>query len=136
MTTRATGTFEVKLLPLTAHAAGDPTLGRMSIDKVFHGDLQGTSQGEMLSAGAVSSGSAAYVAIERVTGTLHGRTGSFAVYHVGVMNRGAGQLTITVVPDSGTGELAGITGTMAIRNVEGKHDYDVDYDLPGASRAP
>jgi len=124
------GTFEVKLAPLGAYAAGDPALGRMSIDKVLQGDLIATSQGEMLTVGTSVKGSAAYVAIERITGTLHGRKGSFAAHHVGVMARGAPQLTIALVPDSGTEELTGIVGTMKINIVDGKHCYEIDYTLP------
>jgi len=126
------GTFEVKVAPIGAYAAGDPTLGRMSIDKVLQGDLTGTGQGEMLTAGGSVKGSAAYVAVERITGTLQGRKGSFATYHVGVMTRGTPQLTIALVPDSGTDELTGITGTMTINIVDGKHAYEIDYALPSS----
>src|SRR5215216_7138250 len=105
VTTRASGTFEVKLTPQATDA---PALGRMSIDKQFHGDLEGTSKGEMLAMGTAVEGSAGYVAIERVTGTLHGRSGTFALQHSGTMTRGEPHLTITVVPDSGTGQLAGL----------------------------
>ena len=133
MTARATGTFEVKLNPQpTAHPAEGPALGRMSIGKQFRGDLEGTSGGEMLSATTGVKGSAGYVAIERVSGTLGGRTGTFILQHSGTMARGAPQLTITVVPDSGTEELAGITGTMAIDLGGGKHAYDFAYALPAA----
>jgi len=126
---RAQGVFEVTLTPLPLAVAGDPTRGRLGIDKVFHGDLEGTSQGEMLSVGTGVSGSAGYVAIERVTGMLGGRTGSFALQHSGTMNRGAPQLAVTVVPDSGTGELSGIAGSMTITITGGKHFYDLDYAL-------
>src|SRR5262245_65834397 len=129
-TIRASGTFEVKLVP---QAAGDrpeaATLGRMSIDKRFHGDLDGTSAGEMLTAGTDVKGSAGYVALERVSGTLHGRGGAFVLQHSGTLTRGAPQLTIRVVPDSGTGQLAGLTGTMSINAVEGQHTYDFEYTL-------
>lgn len=130
MPTRATGTFEVKLAPQTtdAEAAGS-TLSRLTIDKQFRGDLEGTAKGEMLSAGTQTKGSAGYVAQERVTGTLGGRRGSFVLQHTGVMHRGAPGLTITVVPDSGTGDLAGLTGTMMIIIEAGKHSYELDYDL-------
>jgi hypothetical protein len=102
----------------------------MSIDKVFHGDLQATSTGEMLTAGTDVEGSAGYVAIERVIGTLHGRSGSFALQHSGLMTRGAPQLTITVVPDSGAGQLAGLAGTMGITiTADGTHSYDFEYTL-------
>jgi len=128
--TRASGTFEVKLAPLPHYAADDATLGRMSLDKVLHGGLEATGRGEMLTAGGGIKGSAGYVAIERITGTLDGRAGSFAFQHLGVMTRGAGELSITVVPDSGTGELTGLAGTFTIHIVDGKHSYDFDYTLP------
>jgi hypothetical protein len=120
---RASGTFEVKLASL----ATDDTLGRMSIDKQFHGDLEGTSKGEMLTAGTTVKGSAGYVAIERVNGTLNGRRGTFVLQHSGIMTRGVPQLSITVVPDSGTGRLAGLAGKMAITIADGKHSYDLEY---------
>lgn len=129
MTQHATGTFDVELLPQTDEKA-DPTLGRMTLDKQFHGDIEGTSQGQMLTAMTATKGSAGYVAVERVTGTLKGRTGSFTLQHSGSMNRNTPQLTITVVPDSGTGQLEGITGTFTIKITEGKHFYDFDYTLP------
>jgi Protein of unknown function (DUF3224) len=130
MTTRASGAFEVKLSPraMDDQAEGG-LLGRMSIDKQFHGDLQATSKGEMLTAGTGVKGSAGYVAIEQVTGTLHGRKGTFILQHSGTMTRGVPQLTITVVPDSGTGELAGLAGKMAINIADGKHSYDFEYTL-------
>ena len=130
MTTRASGTFDVKLSPLQGHHASEPMLGRMAIDKVLHGDLEATGRGEMLTAGTDVKGSAGYVAVERITGRLHGRTGSFAMQHSGAMSRGAWQTTITVVPDSGTGELAGIAGAFHLSIREGKHFYDLDYTLP------
>jgi len=105
----------------------------MSIDKQFDGDLEATSKGEMLTAGT-DTGSAVYVAIERITGKLHGRSGAFVLLHNGAMTRDAQQLTIVVVPDSGTGQLVGIAGQMAITIVDGKHLYDFEYTLaPGAS---
>jgi hypothetical protein len=128
---RATGSFDVTMTPLPMHA-GDPTLGRRALAKVFHGDLEATGDGEMLTAGSELQGSGVYVAVERVTGTLHGRSGSFALHHVGVMTRGAPSLAIGIVPDSGTEQLAGIAGTLAIRIVDGKHFYDLDYTLPPA----
>lgn len=128
---RASGTFDVTLTPL-ATDAGDDAPGRMSLDKRFHGDLEGTSKGEMLTAGTEVEGSAGYVAIERVTGTLHGRSGTFVLQHSGTLTRGAPQLSITVVPDSGTGELVGLAGTMAIEIAGGKHSYDFEYTLAGA----
>jgi hypothetical protein len=108
---------------------GDPTLGRLALDKQFHGDLEATSKGQMLAAGTEVKGSAGYVAMERVTGTLHGRSGTFALQHSGIMNRGVPQLMITVVPDSGTGQLTGLTGTMTINIVDEKHSYEFEYDL-------
>jgi hypothetical protein len=127
MPTRASGTFEVKLSPQTAD--GDATHGRMTLDKQFHGDLEGTSKGEMLTAMTEAQGSAGYVAIEKFTGKLHGRTGTFVLQHSGLMTRGAPSLTITVVPDSGTGELKGLAGKMSITIAEGKHSYDFEYSL-------
>jgi hypothetical protein len=130
MPTRATGPFEVAMTPLAAHAVSDPTLGRRSLSKQLHGELEGTGVGEMLTAGTAVPGSAAYVAIERITGTLHGRAGSFVLQHAATLNRGAVQQAIAIVPDSGTGELAGIAGALTIRIVDGKHFYDLDYTLP------
>lgn len=131
VTKRASGPFEVKLAPQpTAHAAEGSMLGRMSIDKQFRGELEATSQGEMLTAMTGVQGSAGYVAIEQVSGTLHGRRGTFVLQHTGIMDRGAPQLAVTVVPDSGTGELTGLTGKMAILIADGKHSYDFEYTLP------
>jgi hypothetical protein len=128
--TRASGTFTVKLTPQAITDDGGGLLGRMSVDKQFSGDLQGTSKGEMLSAMTAVQNSAGYVAIERVTGTLHGRRGSFVLQHSGTMTRGAPGLTISVVPDSGTDELAGLNGTMTITITEGRHFYEFEYTLP------
>jgi hypothetical protein len=130
VTNHAKGTFEVKLNPQVDDKIGDPTLNRMSIDKQFQGDLQGTSKGQMLAAGTETKGSAGYVALERVDGTLRGRTGTFALQHSGTMTRGVPQLSITVVPDSGTGQLVGLTGKMSINIVDGKHFYEFEYALP------
>lgn len=128
---RATGQFEVKLVPQTPPAAVEPArLGRMSIDKQFQGDLAGHSLGEMLAVRTEVKGSAGYVALERVEGSLGGRKGSFVLQHSGTMNRGASSLTLTVVPDSGTGELVGLAGTMAIEIVGGQHKYTMEYRLP------
>jgi hypothetical protein len=133
MTTQATGTFEVKLGPLpTYENAEGSTLGRLSIDKQFRGDLEATSKGEMLSAGGSVKGSAGYVAIERVTGTLQGRSGSFTLQHSATMTRGTPQLSIIVVPDSGTGELVGLAGAMSIVIADGKHSYVFEYSIAGA----
>lgn len=131
MTTHASGSFDVKLTPLALDdKAADATLGRMSIDKQFHGDLEASSKGEMLSAGTSVKGSAGYVAIERVGGKLHGRSGTFVLQHSGTMTRGTPQLSITVVPDSGTGDLAGLAGKMTINiAADGKHSYDFEYTI-------
>jgi hypothetical protein len=130
VTNHAKGTFEVKLSPQADDKIGEPTVSRMSIDKEFQGDLQGTSKGQMLAAGTETKGSAGYVAIERVSGTLGGRSGTFALQHNGTMTRGVPQLSITVVPDSGTGQLVGLTGKMNINIVDGKHFYEFEYRLP------
>jgi hypothetical protein len=128
---QAKGTFDVKVIPQgTPDTADGIALGRMSIDKQFHGELEAASKGEMLTSGNETNGSAAYVAIERVTGTLGGRRGSFALMHQGTMNRESQKLTVVVVPDSGTGQLAGLTGTMTITIVDKKHLYDFTYSLP------
>jgi Protein of unknown function (DUF3224) len=124
----ATGTFEVKLKPQTDET-GDPTVGRMSIDKQFHGDLEATSKGQMLAVQADVKGSAGYVAMERVIGTLAGRTGTFALQHTGKMNRGVPEQSVTVVPDSGTGELSSLSGKMTIKIADGKHFYELEYSL-------
>jgi hypothetical protein len=131
VTTHATGTFDVKLTPQASEdKTDDATLGRMTIEKQIHGDLEAASKGQMLTAGTPAKGSAGYVAIERVSGTLHGRTGTFILQHSGTMTRGALQLGITVVPDSGTGQLTGLTGKMDIQITDGKHSYDFAYTLP------
>ena len=130
MTTHASGSFEVKLNPLEVYNKSEGSnLARMSIDKQFQGDLTATSKGEMLSAMTDTKGSAGYVAIEKVTGTLHGRSGSFVLQHNATMTRGAPYLNIVVVPDSGTGELVGLTGKMLIIITDGKHSYEFDYAL-------
>ena len=130
MATHASGTFDVKIAPQKDEGIGDPSIGRMAIDKQFHGDLEGTSLGQMLAAMTDVKDSAGYVAIERVKGVLQGRSGTFALQHTGTMDRGVPGLIITVVPDSGTGQLAGITGTMTIDIRDGKHFYGFDYTLP------
>jgi hypothetical protein len=127
--TQATGTFDVKVLPVE-HAAA-PGTATYSINKTFHGDLEATSEGEMFSAGDYKQGNAGYVALERVTGTLGGRSGSFALMHTGIMRSGeAPAMTVTIVPGSGTGELTGITGTLTIIITDGKHSYTLNYSLP------
>jgi hypothetical protein len=126
----ANGTFDVQLKPQSdAENVGDPTVGRLSLDKQFHGDLEATSKGQMLAVSTEIDGSAGYVAMERVNGTLHGRSGTFALQHNGIMTRGAPQLTITVVPDSGTGELVGLAGSMMINITDGNHFYEFEYTL-------
>ncbi|HEY0607632.1 MAG TPA: DUF3224 domain-containing protein [Herpetosiphonaceae bacterium] len=129
---QASGLFEVDLNPQAGDTAEGVSLGRLSIDKRFHGDLHATSKGEMLSAGT-EVGSAVYVAIERVTGTLHGRSGSFVLVHKGTMTSASQELTISVAPDSGTGELAGLAGNLAIEIVDGKHSYSFEYTLPATT---
>jgi len=128
MTSHANGTFEVKMIPQGDNATG-ATIGKFSLDKQYHGDLEGTSKGEMLAVSTAVEGSAGYVALEQVTGKLNGRTGTFALQHTGTMNRGAAQLSVTVVPDSGTGDLVGLAGKMDIKIADGKHYYDFEYTL-------
>ena len=133
MTQHAHGTFEVSMTPAGATGAEgeaqDASLARFILDKQFHGDLEATSRGQMLTAGTAVQGSAGYVAIERVTGMLAGRSGSFALQHHGLMTRGAPELTVIIVPDSGTDQLAGIAGNLAIGD---EHSYDLAYTLPEA----
>ena len=136
MSQHAEGSFEVRMTPLTeedgepeAVAEGAAALGRMALAKQFHGDLEASGRGQMLTAMSGVAGSAGYVAIERVTGRLHGRSGSFVLQHSGTMDRGAPSLAIGVVPDSGTGELAGLSGSLKINIVEGQHRYAFDYTL-------
>ncbi|MCC7052854.1 MAG: DUF3224 domain-containing protein [Gemmatimonadaceae bacterium] len=128
----ARGTFEVQITPLPADDYSDgQTMGRMSLDKQFAGDLSGTGKGQMLTGMGAVKGSAAYSAMDRITGTLAGRSGSFILQHTGIMSRGGQSLVITIVPDSGTGELTGIEGTLQII-IEGKqHSYVLTYTLPG-----
>ena len=128
--TRAAGPFDVKITPQDDNL-GDPLLNRMLLDKSYLGDLEATSKGQMLTAGSAVKGSGAYVAIEKVSGTLKGCSGTFVLQHAGTMNRNVPQLLITVVPDSGTGDLQGISGKMNITIApDGKHSYDFEYDLP------
>ena len=128
MTTHASGTFEVKMTPQTPDDKS-AAVARFSLDKRFQGDLEGNSKGEMLAVGTAVTGSAGYVAMEQVTGTLNGRRGAFALQHTGTMTRGAPQLSVTVVPDSGTGELSGLSGKMTINIVDGKHFYEFEYTI-------
>jgi hypothetical protein len=125
----AKGTFDVKVTP-QENNTGEPTLSNLLLEKQFHGDITGSSRGQMLAAGTAIEGSAGYVAIERITGTLQGRNGSFVVQHVGHMGRGQMHLTLSVLPDSGTEQLQGLTGTMRIRIEQGQHFYELDYALP------
>jgi hypothetical protein len=126
----ASGSFEVTVAPLSAADKADSTaLGRLSLDKQFHGDLDGTSKGEMMTASTEANGSAAYVALERVTGTLHGQTGTFVLLHAGTMTRDSRELSVTVVPDSGTEQLAGLAGKMEINIVDKDHFYEFEYTL-------
>jgi hypothetical protein len=128
---RATGSFEVKLTPLPLEdKQQSPSLGRMGITKRFSGGLEGSGSGEMLTAMGSEKGSAVYVAVERFDGALDGRPGSFVLHHTGVMTRGAQSLSIRVAPDSGTGALAGLTGTLTLDLSGGAHKYVLDYELP------
>lgn len=130
----ASGTFDVKITPQAPTAGFEASqVGRMTLDKRFQGDLDGASLGEMLAMRTAVEGSAGYVAMERVTGTLNGASGSFALQHSGTMTRGAKALILTVVPDSGTDELIGLSGAMAIDIEDGKHRYTMTYQLPSAS---
>ena len=132
MTNRVHGTFEVKMTPIPPSGNESTAfLGRFSLDKLFNGDLEASSKGEMLSAGNVASGSAGYVALEKVSGALTGKSGTFVLQHNGVMNKGDARLSIEVVPDSGTEELVGLSGKMTIIIEDGKHLYDFEYELPG-----
>lgn len=132
MAQRAVGTFEVQIQPVATDTPSDATLGRMTIDKQLHGDLEGTSKGQMLTAGTSVKGSAGYVAIERVTGTLKGRKGSFILQHNATMTRGTPQMNIIVVPDSGTEQLTGLAGKFDILIDDGKHRYEFEYTLAEA----
>ena len=135
VTNHARGTFDVKIVP---QPADDPSAGpfsRLYLDKQFHGDLDATSKGQMLAAGTAVEGSAAYVALEIVTGTLAGRRGSFILQHTGTMNKGEPSMTVTVVPDSGTDQLTGLAGKMAIIIEGKKHSYDFEYTLASGAVA-
>lgn len=131
MTQRAAGSFNVSMHPTApTERAGRTTLGRMLLEKQYLGDLAATGKGDMLTAVTDTQGSASYVAIEHVTGVLHGRTGSFVVHHAGTMSGGVDQLEIAIVPDSGTDELTGIAGRLTLKVVEGEHRYELAYTLP------
>lgn len=137
MTTRASGTFEVKMSPRAPDEGEEGVgIGRMLLDKRFAGDFEGTSRGQMLAAMTGVTGSAGYVAMEQVTGALAGRSGTFVLQHSGTMTRGTPQLVVSVVPDSGTGEFEGLNGTMRIIVEEGRHSYVFDYTLGDAGTNP
>jgi hypothetical protein len=127
--TRASGTFEVKTIPQAPDAADSSGIGRLLLDKVFKGDLEATSKGQMLGMGTAVEGSAGYVAMEHVSGSLNGNEGTFALQHMGKMTRGTPELNVSVVPDSGTASLAGLSGTMQIIIADGKHSYEFEYQL-------
>lgn len=130
MTTQISGAFDVKMSPQAAVENEETSIGRMLLDKTFHGDLDATSKGQMLAHMTSVKGSAGYVAIEKVTGTLQGRKGSFVLQHSGTMNRGDATLILKVVPDSATEELEGLTGDMTITITDGKHFYGFEFHLP------
>jgi hypothetical protein len=129
-TMTARGTFDVKTTPQPSDDPSGGPFGRLFLDKRFHGDLDGTSKGQMLATGTAVAGSGAYVALELVTATLQGKHGSFVLQHKGTMRQGAYALEISVVPDSGTGDLAGIGGTMTIVIKGSEHSYEFTYSLP------
>jgi len=128
----AKGSFDVKATPQPAAEGDDPSYSRMSFDKQFHGDLEGTGKVQMLAAGTSVKNSGAYVALEKVSATCSGRKGTFILQHSATMNRGAPSLFIAVVPDSGTDQLAGISGKFSIDIKDGKHFYSFEYTLPDA----
>ncbi|MBW7932593.1 MAG: DUF3224 domain-containing protein [Gemmatimonadaceae bacterium] len=125
----ARGTFEVTITPQTSNSHDGITEQRAGLDKRYHGHLDAVGAGTMLSTTTAAPGSAGYVAMERVAGTLHGRRGAFVLQHHGLMQRGQQQLSVTIVPDSGTGELAGITGQCHITVAKGAHSYELHYTL-------
>jgi len=129
----AKGTFDVKATPQPAAEGDDPSFSRMTFDKQFHGEMEGSSKVQMLAAGTSVKNSGAYVALEKVNATIAGRRGSFTFQHSATMNRGVPSLTITVVPDSGTDQLAGISGKCSIEIKEGKHFYTFEYTLAAAN---
>jgi predicted flavoprotein YhiN len=133
-TQRAAGTFTVQMTPQGTPSeapAGATPLARLSLDKIFSGDMAGASHGDMLTAVTPTQGSAGYVAIERFTGTVHGRAGSFVLQHSGTMSRQRGQqLAITIVPDSGSDALQGIEGRFLLKIENGQHHYELEYALP------
>ena len=127
----ARGPMEVNMQPEPPFLEQDGlTLNRNAVTKTFHGDMAGTSEAQMIAAFTATPGSAGYVAIEHFTGSVGGKSGSFVMQHSGTMNRGDARLTVSIVPDSGSGDLAGISGTMEIDNADGQHSYVLDYDIP------
>lgn len=128
--TKIRGEFSVQLKPAPPDEGGEPAIGRMLIDKQFRGELDAVSKGQMIAFRTALEGSAGYVALEKVSGKLEGRTGTFVLQHSGTMNRGVASLVLTVVPDSGTAGLTGLTGQMAIEITGGKHFYTFEYSLP------
>ena len=134
MTTHARGSFDVKVTPQAQDDAAGGPFSRLFLDKRFHGDLDATSRGQMLASGTGVEGSGAYVALELVTGTLAGRRGTFVLQHNGTMEKNVPTLSVRVVPDSGTDQLAGLAGAMTIIIEGGKHSYDFEYSLPATSR--
>ena len=134
MNSLAVGTFEVTMNAEPPYDLNDgASIGRVSIKKEFSGDLHASSTVEMIGARSVLvKGSAGYVAIERVTGSLHGKSGSFVLQHSGTMTRGKGELHVRVVPDSATGELKGLSGRMTIEISDGNHSYAFEYTLSDA----
>ncbi len=129
LSSHAKGEFDVKVIPQAADDAAAGPFTRYVLDKRFHGDLDGTSKGQMTAAGTAVEGSAAYVAFEVVTGTIDGRHGTFVLQHLGMMRKNVPALRVTVVPDSGTEQLAGLTGQMTIVIEKGKHFYDFEYSI-------
>lgn len=130
MSESANGAFQVRMAPINiANAPSDPTMGLSALVKAWRGDLEGTSEGKMLSAGTAMKDSAAYVAMEKFEGTLKGRSGTFILQHAASMNRGSATMGISIVPDSGTGELEGLKGTLTIKIEDGVHSYKLDYTL-------
>jgi hypothetical protein len=125
----AKGTFDVKVVPQPQDDAAGGPFGRLFLDKQFHGDLDATSKGQMLASGTGTDGSGAYVALELVSGTLNGRRGTFVLQHTGTMTKNVPTLIVTVVPDSGTGELTGLAGKMTIVIAGGRHSYELEYTL-------
>jgi len=128
----ARGSFEVTMTPQASNTHDGVTESRVALDKRYHGHLEAAGSGAMLSTTTAVKGSAGYVAMERVSGTLHGRAGSFVLQHSGIMTRGTPQLIVTIVPDSGTGELAGISGECGITVTPSGHTYELHYTLTGA----